>query len=86
MASDGPRDAPGVDHRALDVADALAVSEEMDLDAVMRLIKRDTRHYARRQLTWFRAEPLLRWLDVSAAGGAGVVADRICEAQRAKSS
>ena len=28
-------------------------------------IKRDTRHFARRQLIWFRADPRLHWLDVT---------------------
>ncbi|MBW2560790.1 MAG: tRNA (adenosine(37)-N6)-dimethylallyltransferase MiaA [Deltaproteobacteria bacterium] len=28
---------------------------------MMRLIKRDTRHYARRQLTWFRRDPAIKW-------------------------
>ncbi|UCH34185.1 MAG: tRNA (adenosine(37)-N6)-dimethylallyltransferase MiaA [Armatimonadota bacterium] len=59
---------------------------ETDLDTAVHLIKRDTRHYARRQLTWFRAESLLQWLDVSAAGGAGAAADVICDAQRSTSS
>ncbi len=28
---------------------------------MVRLIKRDTRHYARRQLTWFRRDPAIKW-------------------------
>jgi len=28
---------------------------------MVRLIKRDTRHYARRQLTWFRKDPDIKW-------------------------
>ncbi|HEY8486529.1 MAG TPA: tRNA (adenosine(37)-N6)-dimethylallyltransferase MiaA, partial [Limnochordales bacterium] len=35
--------------------------------AVDRL-KRATRHYARRQWIWFRADPRIEWLDLSAAG------------------
>jgi tRNA dimethylallyltransferase len=34
-------------------------------------LKRDTRRYAKRQLTWFRADPELHWLDPSQAGTAG---------------
>jgi tRNA dimethylallyltransferase len=37
-----------------------AISRE---DAVS-LLRRNTRHYAKRQLTWFRADPRYRWLDV----------------------
>jgi tRNA dimethylallyltransferase len=34
------------------------------LDEAVRLIKRDTRHFAKRQLTWFRREKGVRWVDV----------------------
>jgi tRNA dimethylallyltransferase len=34
-----------------------------DLDATRELIVRENRHYARRQLIWFRKEPNLRWFD-----------------------
>lgn len=35
---------------------------EQDLAEVVELIKRRTRNYAKRQLTWFRADPRMRWL------------------------
>ena len=35
----------------------------------LRLMIRDTRRYAKRQMTWFAREPEIRWLDVDAAGG-----------------
>ncbi len=31
------------------------------LQDMVRLIKRDTRHYARRQLTWFRRDSAIKW-------------------------
>ncbi len=31
------------------------------LSEAVRLLKRDTRRYAKRQLTWFRADPEVRW-------------------------
>jgi tRNA dimethylallyltransferase len=34
-----------------------------DLPATRELIVRENRHYARRQLIWFRKEPNLRWFD-----------------------
>ena len=34
-----------------------------DLDEATRLIQRDTRRYAKRQLTWFRADPDLIWVN-----------------------
>lgn len=36
---------------------------EYDLDRAVYLIKRDTRHFAKRQLTWFRRERDVIWLD-----------------------
>ena len=36
---------------------------EYDLDRAVYLIKRDTRHFAKRQLTWFRRELDVIWLD-----------------------
>lgn len=33
------------------------------LDETVRLIKRDHRRYAKRQLTWFRGQPEVRWFD-----------------------
>lgn len=37
---------------------------ETDLDEAVRIIKRDTRHFAKRQLTWFRREREVRWLNL----------------------
>jgi tRNA dimethylallyltransferase len=45
-------------------------------EAVARL-KRDTRRFAKRQLAWFRADPRIEWIDVSAVGGYQQVADII---------
>jgi tRNA dimethylallyltransferase len=35
-----------------------------DLAEAVRLIKRDTRRYARRQVTWFKADPEIRWIEL----------------------
>lgn len=37
-----------------------------DLDETVRLIQRNTRHYAKRQLTWWRRDPSIRWIDAEA--------------------
>ncbi len=34
------------------------------LDEAIYILKRDTRHFAKRQLTWFRRERDVRWLDL----------------------
>ena len=38
--------------------------EEADYVAFVKAFKQATRRYAKRQFTWFRKEPLFRWLDV----------------------
>lgn len=39
---------------------------EIDYDEMVRLIKRNTRRYAKRQLTWFRRYDEYEWMDASA--------------------
>lgn len=39
---------------------------EISLKAAIERLKFNTHHYIRRQLTWFRAEPRLHWLDFTA--------------------
>jgi tRNA dimethylallyltransferase len=39
---------------------------ETSLEAAVERLKFNTHHYIRRQLTWFRAEPRLHWLDCTA--------------------
>lgn len=34
-------------------------------DEAVRLWKRDTRRFAKRQMTWFRTEPGVHWVDAS---------------------
>ena len=35
-----------------------------DLDEAIRLIKRDTKRYAKRQLTWFKGDPEVEWFSL----------------------
>jgi tRNA dimethylallyltransferase len=51
---------------------------ELSLERAVELIKRDTRRYAKRQLTWFRREPDLIWLDLVKEGGESMTAKKIC--------
>ena len=41
---------------------------EYPLDEAVRIIKRDTRHFAKRQLTWFKRERDVIWADKSEIG------------------
>jgi tRNA dimethylallyltransferase len=45
----------------------------------LRLLKRDTRHFAKRQLTWFRKEPGLQWWVLSEQDAPEDVAGRLME-------
>lgn len=36
---------------------------EYSLEEAVRLIKRDTRRYAKRQLTWFNRDPEIKWIE-----------------------
>lgn len=36
---------------------------EYSLEEAIRILKRDTRHFAKRQLTWFRREPDVTWVE-----------------------
>lgn len=38
---------------------------EISLDEAIYRIKRDTRHFAKRQITWFKREQNVRWIDKS---------------------
>ena len=40
-------------------------NQKYDLERAVFLIKRNTRHFAKRQLTWFRREKDVRWIDKS---------------------
>ena len=41
---------------------------EYPLDEAVRIIKRDTRHFAKRQLTWFKREKDVIWIDKQSVG------------------
>lgn len=41
------------------------ITGEVSLDEAVELIKKRTRNYAKRQMTWFRKEPDLNWIDVT---------------------
>lgn len=52
------------------------------LEETRDLIKRNTRRYAKRQLTWFRKEAALQWFDVGCADSPEAIARRILAAYR----
>lgn len=38
---------------------------EISLDEAIRLIQRNTRHYAKKQLTWWKRDPDIRWMELN---------------------
>ncbi|HTM67880.1 MAG TPA: tRNA dimethylallyltransferase, partial [Candidatus Binatia bacterium] len=48
----------GLGHRQL----GMFLRGEMPLEEAVGLIKRDTRHFAKRQMTWFRRDKRIRWV------------------------
>jgi tRNA dimethylallyltransferase len=66
LTSGVPRDAPalqGVGYRQL----LPALEDESLLPAAIELWKRDTRRYAKRQMTWFRHQLPVQWLEADGA-------------------
>lgn len=58
---------------------------EYPLDEAVRIIKRDTRHFAKRQLTWFKRERDVIWADKSVIGqDTAKLADYMMERLREK--
>lgn len=41
----------------------LYLKNKISLNEAVELIKKDTRHYAKRQMTWFRRDKRIRWLN-----------------------
>lgn len=48
----------------------LMIKGEADMDEAVRLLKRDTRRYAKRQFTWFKKEPGIIWIQPHETGKA----------------
>jgi tRNA dimethylallyltransferase len=46
-------------------------------EEALRRLQRDTRHFAKRQLTWFRSDPNVKWLTVEEGESVASVAERV---------
>jgi tRNA dimethylallyltransferase len=57
---------------AFDFIDGTITKEEM-----IRLIKQNTRHFAKRQLTWFRADKRIKWIPVNDETNWSSITERI---------
>ncbi len=52
---------------------------EYSYDEAVSLLKRDTRHFAKRQMTWFRKEPSINWVHVGEDKSPPQIAGRMLE-------
>jgi tRNA dimethylallyltransferase len=50
------------------------------LDKAIELIKKNTRHYAKRQMTWFRKDKRIQWFDVNDLNEFDIIAKKIISA------
>jgi len=50
---------------------------EYDLERAVELIKRNTRHYAKRQMTWFRKDEMIKWFEIDQEEELEKIADSI---------
>jgi len=57
-----------------------SLNGDYDLYDAAEYIARDTRHYAKRQLTWLRRYDNVQWIDIHQGESVGAVVDRIMEA------
>ena len=53
--------------------------KEYDYSEAVRLIKRNTRRFAKRQLTWFNRDSRIKWFDVNIDSEVNIVLDQITE-------
>ena len=56
--------------------------DEYDKAEAVRLIKRNTRRYAKRQMTWFTREPGIRWFDGTDYGSREALGEAVLKAIR----
>jgi tRNA dimethylallyltransferase len=62
---------------------AMYLRGEIPLDEAVRLIKRGTKRYAKRQFTWFKKEEGIHWIDISDIQDAGEAFHRVWEVLKA---
>lgn len=58
---------------------AAYLENEMSLEAAVERLKRDTRRFAKRQLSWFRRMQDIEWVDVTDVERADEHFDRLCK-------
>lgn len=54
------------------------IQGEWTWEEAVKLFKRDTRRYAKRQLTWFRADGRISWFEVQSKRDFEIILEKIC--------
>jgi tRNA dimethylallyltransferase len=57
----------------------LYLEGEITLERAVELIKRNTRHYAKRQMTWFRKDKRIHWFDINDLHELDNIAEKIIQ-------
>jgi tRNA dimethylallyltransferase len=79
LAASGYADGPVV-KKTLGYAEVTRhLEEEIPLEEAIRLVKTNTRNFAKRQVTWFKREPDVRWVDVTGRTDYQAIASEIRE-------
>ncbi|HEX9252540.1 MAG TPA: tRNA (adenosine(37)-N6)-dimethylallyltransferase MiaA [Ignavibacteriaceae bacterium] len=55
------------------------LENEISLDRAVELIKRNTRRYAKRQMTWFNADKRIEWVHINSKTDLDLLADKIAK-------
>ncbi len=55
---------------------ALHLHGEIDLQEAVRLTKKRTKMYAKRQFTWFKKEPDINWIDITGVMSSNAIYDK----------
>ena len=55
------------------------LENKISLERMIELIKQNTRRYAKRQLTWFRADRRIHWFKLEKEEEFTVIAEQICK-------
>ena len=54
------------------------LASEIERAEAIRLIKRDTRRFAKRQMTWFKRNDSIQWFDIDHYRGEGSLEQAVC--------
>lgn len=60
------------------------INGEITLERASELIKRNTRRYAKRQMTWFRGDPSIKWIDINSPDEIEEIAVRVVKEAETK--